>query len=390
MKPMLKKIIAGMGLAVLSSLSSLTHAAQIDLLVLYDDYTNTYYSGDPQTAMNAWVDQINAAYRDSQVDIQLHLVGVVLNNDPGADMGAVLGNIRVNQSVLNLRNQLGADFVSQLHKTGSCGIGYVAVDKNWTFTVLAPGCGPMTMAHELGHNMGLNHSRKQGDTSGTRYRYGVGYGVDNTFATIMAYPQSFNAKRVNRFSNPNLTCSGLPCGVPIGQDQEAYAAKAIDNVRDEMAAFRSPQGTPTPTPTPKPTATPTPKPTATPTPVPTITPTATPTPKPTATPTPKPTATPTPTPTTPPVGNVKVFQHCDFGGYSATLPVGSYDLPQLNALGVKNDDLSSVQVPKGYRVTLFQHAGFTGNTVIKTQDEKCLVTQQFNDVTSSIRVELIN
>ena len=118
--------------------------------------------------------------------------------------------------------------------------------------------------------------------------------------------------------------------------------------------------------------------------MPTPTPTPTPTPKPTPTPTPKP--TPTPTPTAP----VKVFQHCSFGGYSASLPVGNYDLPKLRSLGVQNDDLSSLQVPKGYRVTLFQHAGFTGKTVIKTTDETCLVNQSFNDSASSIKVERIN
>jgi hypothetical protein len=121
------------------------------------------------------------------------------------------------------------------------------------------------------------------------------------------------------------------------------------------------------------------------------TPTPTPTPKPTPTPTPKPTPTPTPkpTPTPTPTGTVKVFQHCDFGGYSASLPVGNYDLDKLRSLGVQNDDLSSVQVPKGYRVTLYQHAGFAGNSVVRTADEKCLVNESFNDTASSIKVELV-
>jgi peptidyl-Asp metalloendopeptidase len=335
----LKQIIAGLGFMAANALSSLTQAATVDLLVLYDDYSANYYSGDPETAMKSWVTQINAAYRDSQVDIQLRLVGVRLNNDGGATMSNVLGNIRQKQSLIALRDQLGADFVSQLHKTGSCGVGYVSVDKNYTWNVTSPGCGPIVMAHELGHNMGLNHSRRQGDQSGSRYRYGVGYGVDNMFATVMAYPQSFNARRVSRFSNPNLTCSGLPCGVPIGQPQEAYAAKALDNVKNEIAGFRATKVTPPPPP--------------------------------------------------PTAGSVKVFQHCAFGGYSATLAVGSYNLSRLTSLGVRNDDLSSIQVPSGYRVTLYQHDGFTGNTVVKTQNESCLVTQQFNDVVSSIKVEAI-
>ncbi|MES2822528.1 MAG: carbohydrate-binding protein [Pseudomonadota bacterium] len=228
---------------LMAMLSSSVQAATVDLLVLYDSYTNDYFKGDVQTAMLGWVNQMNTAYKDSQVDIQLRLVGTRLHEQAGANMSEVLTNLRVDSTAIALRDQLGADFVSQLHKTGSCGIGYFSVNKSWTWNVLSPNCGPMVMSHELGHNMGLAHSRRQGDATGSRYGYGLGYGVDNVFSTIMAYPSAFNTSRFNRFSNPNILCRNLSCGVAVGQADEAYAALALQNVRDEIAAFRPTVGT---------------------------------------------------------------------------------------------------------------------------------------------------
>jgi hypothetical protein len=77
-----------------------------------------------------------------------------------------------------------------------------------------------------------------------------------------------------------------------------------------------------------------------------------------------------------------IFQHAVFTGSSKVLPPGRHDLA---ALGIGNDQLSSVLVPAGLTVTLYQHAGFTGSKLVLTED--CgFVGNAFNDQASSIEV----
>jgi hypothetical protein len=88
-----------------------------------------------------------------------------------------------------------------------------------------------------------------------------------------------------------------------------------------------------------------------------------------------------------PSAPVTLFQNCNFGGTSAGLQVGRYTLSQLQALGVRNDDISSLRVASGFRVTLFQNDNFTGTSTVKTADDSCLVDDAFNDMTTSVVVE---
>lgn len=236
----LKKLIMLVGLPLAGT--NYSSAASVDLLVLYDTPSANYFNQQVETAMQNWVAQINNVYKDSNIDIQLRLVGAVAHEQAGADMSAVLTGLRQDTTAVNLRNQYGADFVTQLHQTGECGIGYMAVSTGWAWNVVGPDCGPLVMAHELGHNMGLNHSRKQGDTGGARYSYALGHGVDGLFGTVMTYSWLYVNKasgRVAKFSNPDVNCLGAPCGVAVGQPDEAHAAQALNNVKNEIAAFRA-------------------------------------------------------------------------------------------------------------------------------------------------------
>lgn len=329
----LSKAIAGAVFLVPLSVNAVT----VDLMVVYDNYSKQQLGNQPETAIRSWIDQVNMAMQNSQVDVQVRYVGSFEYEIAGADMGAVLGNLRTNSYVAQKRNELGADYVTMIDNTGNCGVGYVAVDKNWAFNVVGPKCGALTMAHELGHTMGLNHSRRQGDTSGARYAYGLGYGVDNSFATIMTYNWLFNAPKVAKYSNPNIQCNGLPCGIPEGRSDSADAAKAINNVRTEMGGFYPTKvtggggggGTTT--------------------------------------------------------GGVMVYQHGNYSGYSASLGEGSYRLADMNARGLLNDDLSSARVPSGMVLEIYEHDSFTGTKSTYTSDVG-LFPGLINDSASSIIV----
>ncbi|MDR7272462.1 beta-glucanase (GH16 family) [Pelomonas saccharophila] len=88
-------------------------------------------------------------------------------------------------------------------------------------------------------------------------------------------------------------------------------------------------------------------------------------------------------------GVATVYQDCNYAGYAAALPEGSYTLTQLQARGVRDNDLSSLRVNAGYQVQLFDGDNFTGTSVTRTADTGCLVDQGFNDRATSAIVSKV-
>ncbi|WP_346839706.1 family 16 glycosylhydrolase [Microbulbifer sp. SAOS-129_SWC] len=82
-------------------------------------------------------------------------------------------------------------------------------------------------------------------------------------------------------------------------------------------------------------------------------------------------------------GNIAtVYNDCNYGGWSAGLGVGSYNLAALQGLGFVNDQASSIRVSSGYQATLYEHDNFAGSSVTVNGDTGCL--NNFNDMASSV------
>ncbi|MBL7833758.1 MAG: DUF4476 domain-containing protein [Cyclobacteriaceae bacterium] len=86
-------------------------------------------------------------------------------------------------------------------------------------------------------------------------------------------------------------------------------------------------------------------------------------------------------------GPAVIIYKDNFSGASKKLTEGFYDFTDLGA--VDNDQLSSVKIPKGWSVTLYEHKESKGRSLVLTADANAalLIKNKFNDVTSSILVE---
>ncbi len=83
---------------------------------------------------------------------------------------------------------------------------------------------------------------------------------------------------------------------------------------------------------------------------------------------------------------VQLFTGVGYGGSSMSLPAGRHDINALSA-GIGNDTLCSLKIAAGWRVTLYQHAGFAGASRQFTGEVADLA--EFKNTASSLVVEWV-
>lgn len=184
----------------------------------------------------------NKAYVDSDVRIQLNIVGIrqVSYTEPD-NKGLTVLSAAAGGSIPNLhqwRNELGADLV-QIWSMNECGVAYVNPGADWLFSQVGHQCwGGQTAAHELGHNQGCGHNVEEG---GAPKGYAYGFRRcdlgSKWFMTIMSYPCSSTQwpPTIMYFSNPNKFWNG----VPAGNANTGHCARMLGETAASVAAARN-------------------------------------------------------------------------------------------------------------------------------------------------------
>lgn len=148
------------------------------------------------------------------------------------------------------RDRFKADLVVLIHsKTEYCGLGWFVqrptrATAGLGFSEVSRDCiSNHSVAHEMGHNMGLDHDRfTAGKAPKSRYNFGYVLAAKRV-RDIMAYDarcqsRGFSCKRLNRFSTPKKMVKGATFGVPKGKPGAADAARRLNETRKAIAAYR--------------------------------------------------------------------------------------------------------------------------------------------------------
>ncbi|NKI34197.1 hypothetical protein HFP89_03335 [Wenzhouxiangella sp. XN79A] len=227
-------------------------ASIIDVMFIYPASMQQRYPGDLlDTRLNHLVAIANQALADSAIPAVVRLVlrrptGLLPTEDNREMIGlladALAGDFVPGlENLASIRDQFAADLVvltwpHDIETRGSCGIAFFPFpaddpDPDFGVQITNDGvsnwsiCSDAVFTHELGHNLNARHQQNASDDpDNANYAF---VQLDR-FHTVMG---SFGTGDVNRFlrldrfSNPDTTCGGGPCGSTLAGDAADNAAE---------------------------------------------------------------------------------------------------------------------------------------------------------------------
>ena len=233
--------------------------ANIDIMIVYTPQTETWANSD-YNGINNYISTL-IAYANNVLNNSLVYATITLVHSEKVNYTSVGGGLDIDLSRLRntndgyldeihtLRDQYAADLVTLIQKehpletgTGSaCGKGYLlnsstgkATDGFNVIKTIGDYCYPNTFAHEIGHNMGMEHDVNNAtNTPIFPYAYGWKWTANGQkYGSVMSYYTT----NVPYYSNPVVFYEGQPTG--DADASTANNALVFKNTKHYVAAYR--------------------------------------------------------------------------------------------------------------------------------------------------------
>jgi peptidyl-Asp metalloendopeptidase len=216
----------------------------IDLMIVYTGNVDKHYNRSPDDLMELATEEVNQTFKNSGLgNISLRLVHSQQIEYDGSIYDQFTHLYRMVdgdgpfKEVKKLRNEKRADIVGLIiDNPDGCGLSTrIGPDSDEAFFVVHHACATISMsiAHEIGHILGVRHDRFV-DESNEPFAYGHGYVNGAKWRDIMSYNRGCGGcPRLPYWSNPRITYNGEPMGTAA-----ADAARVILELAERVSQFR--------------------------------------------------------------------------------------------------------------------------------------------------------
>jgi hypothetical protein len=198
--------------------------AKIRVLYAYTNQSRYKFGNSPELYASTLNTSLNSSHVRSNSLARFDVAGTLDTNVTETNMNSLLSNMKnkntpLGAGIAQKQKKTQADLIVLISELGG-GLAY----RSGMHSVVSANqaISNNTLAHEIGHNFGLNHGEKeQGITA-----YANGYRVAGKFSTIMS-KRTTGGTAINFFSNPQLKFNGDPIGTVSSND----AVRLINETR---------------------------------------------------------------------------------------------------------------------------------------------------------------